>query len=74
MINALAQRDCGHGRHCRGGETFFGQSKVARLHCFGGGKGVVDEAAHFVVARKQKDRVQLPWPPLSALLQLCPTS
>lgn len=38
------------------------------------GRGVVDEAAHFVVARKQKDRVQLPWPPLSALLQLCPTS
>lgn len=37
-------------------------------------KGVVDEAAHFVVARKQKDRVHLPWPPLSALLQLCPTS
>lgn len=26
------------------------------------GRGVVDEAAHFMVARKQKDRIQLPWP------------
>lgn len=39
MVNALAQRECGRGRHCSGGETFFGQSKVARLLCFGGGKG-----------------------------------
>lgn len=35
------------------------------------GRSVVDEAAHFMVARKQKDGIQLPWPTPPVLYSSC---